>query len=348
MIECDGLYEDGRTSRSQAGHLQQSANAVQITLDDDQPPIEVPLAALRVSDRLGTLPRRISLGEGRAFVTPDHAAADQLRLRSQGDGLTTKLHLVERRLSVVLVSLALFVGLLAGVLFWGTPAAARVLAQRIPQATVDAIGSHWLTTMDQLHFSPSTLPSDRQDELRSHLRSFDDYPATIAFRKGGKTIGANAFALPGRIVVLSDELIALAQDDNEILSVYLHEVGHLRGRHSEAMIIQGSIWLIILTFVTGDISGVADVLYVLPSTISQFAFSRRFEREADAFAVTALNSRGLSAEPLAALLKRLTIKTPEASGDSLLRYLSTHPATDARIFEIRAQDGSREQADSGP
>lgn len=136
-------------------------------------------------------------------MTQDHAAADLLQRQSRGDGLTTKLHLLERRLSVVLLSLVLIVSLLAGVLLWGVPAAARTLAERIPQPTVDAVGGQWLTTLDQLHFSPSTLSSERQAALRSHPRRFDDYPVAIAFRKGGATVGANALALPGRIVVLT-------------------------------------------------------------------------------------------------------------------------------------------------
>ncbi len=48
----------------------------------------------------------------------------------------------------------------------------------------------------------------------------------------GRAVGANAFALPSGIVVMTDELVELAKTDDELVAVLAHEIGHVRGRHA--------------------------------------------------------------------------------------------------------------------
>ncbi len=53
---------------------------------------------------------------------------------------------------------------------------------------------------------------------------------TVEFR-ASPIIGANAFALPGGIVIVTDQLMQLAEHDDEILAVLAHEIGHVKHRH---------------------------------------------------------------------------------------------------------------------
>ena len=39
-------------------------------------------------------------------------------------------------------------------------------------------------------------------------------------------------ALPGGTVILTDQLVALAKNDDEIAGVLAHEIGHVKHRHS--------------------------------------------------------------------------------------------------------------------
>ena len=41
-----------------------------------------------------------------------------------------------------------------------------------------------------------------------------------------------ALALPGGIIVVTDDMVNLAANDPELLAVLAHEMGHLRGRHA--------------------------------------------------------------------------------------------------------------------
>jgi Zn-dependent protease with chaperone function len=87
----------------------------------------------------------------------------------------------------------------------------------------------------------SKLPLERQQSL---TQQFEDlvllaqelnYPhidnMQLLFRDGG-SVGANAFALPGGTVIATDQFIQLSENDDEIIAVLAHEIGHVRHQHS--------------------------------------------------------------------------------------------------------------------
>ncbi len=72
----------------------------------------------------------------------------------------------------------------------------------------------------------------------------------------------------------------------------------------------------------------------LPTLLLETGYSRRFEREADAFAARYAALRGWGTEPLERILTRLAGET-----GSVPTFLSTHPATPARLEALRAAGG---------
>ena len=92
--------------------------------------------------------------------------------------------------------------------------------------------------------SPTTLTHERQIKLRADFDTFlkaagDTTPYQIEFR-AMKGQGANAFALPSGTIVISDELVLLAEDDREIVAVLAHECAHVRHRHVLRAVLQNS------------------------------------------------------------------------------------------------------------
>ena len=71
---------------------------------------------------------------------------------------------------------------------------------------------------------------------------------------------ANAFALPSGIVVLTDELEALAQHDDELSAVFAHEIGHVVHRHSMRMVIQHSASALLMLGLLGDVNSATSVV----------------------------------------------------------------------------------------
>ena len=356
-FEIEGHYQDGVRSRSSSARLEVHERGARLIAAD----IELELAPreLHLSDRIGDTPRRIEWGEAGVFITADNAGADRLQRLLPGGTLGRVAFGLESNVLLAIASLLVVGVLLGATLFWGVPAGARYLAQQIPEGLGERAAEEVLDVLDEVHLEPSELSETRQASLKSYLLSKDAYPRRIEFRKAGEEIGANAFALPGGYVVITDELVELAEQDDEVLAVYLHEVGHARGRHAETGVLQSSAWLVLLTLLTGDINGVTEVVFAVPVLLSELAFSREMEREADDYAIERLQALGLDPELLAVVLERISqpragcdaaeenCEEPEAevSADSedhsgvkwkILEYLSSHPATAERLARIRA------------
>jgi len=237
---------------------------------------------------------------------------------------------LERRWSVAVAALAISVLAVWVTLASGVPALATRAAAIIPAAVDAQIGAGGLTLLDQRVFAASELPAARQGELR---RAFDEMardlavqgPLRLEFRHGGEA-GANAFALPAGIVVVTDELVQLAQHDDELRAVFAHEIGHVVNRHSMRMLLQNSTSALLMLVLVGDLNVAGSLVASIPTVLVHAAHSRDFEREADRYAREWMRSADIPIARLGDLLARLDAQEPR-SGWS---YLSTHPRTEER------------------
>ena len=274
---------------------------------------------------------------------------------------------IERIWPLAVLGLVFVALVYAAVLIFGVPAAAKRVALNLPDSVLETAAEQGMTAIDGIYVNPSELTEQRQQELREYLRSFEDTGKPILFRAGGDDLGANAFALVGGYIIFTDELIELAEDDREVLGIYLHEVGHARSRHAETAILQNASWLVLLTLMTGDVAGVSSYISSLPLIIGQLAFSRELETDADTYAIDALLSHGVDPEFLATILEKLMTAGHKHDGDDSAEapvghvgetevsadaddveltlddeesgwsnYLSSHPAPSDRIDRLRA------------
>jgi Zn-dependent protease with chaperone function len=156
--------------------------------------------------------------------------------------------------------------------------------------------------------------------------------AGLNFRDGG-FIGANAFALPGGAIVMTDALVEALGDDDHIAAVLSHELGHVHYRHGARLILQASITALASAAVLGDVSSVASLAATIPTVMLHTSYTRDFERESDRFAFALLRQTGRSprlfGESLAALEKSRG-NEPGKSGRQT-GYLSSHPPTEERM-----------------
>jgi Zn-dependent protease with chaperone function len=311
----------------------------------------------RVQPRVGSLPVRIALPDGAILLADADAVAAALPL-PRAAGLA---HRLESHLGVVLASIAGVV--VAGWFGYrdGVPWLAGKLADHIPPALESQIAEEGMKNLDRVVLRPTAMDAGRQARLRAAFAKLEAgldpaaRNAHLEFRDGG-WIGANAFAIPGGAVVLTDQLAALL-DDEHILAVLAHELGHLHYRHGTRNLLQDSIVGLGSMALFGDATSVSHVAAALPTMLLHTGYSRDFEREADAFAFGLLKRTGRSprllGEALASLEKARNrpaaasaeCKVPGAPRDeerprypdsSGLGYLSTHPATEERIRAAEA------------
>ncbi len=140
--------------------------------------------------------------------------------------------------------------------------------------------------------------------------------------------GANAFALPSGRIYVSTGLLALTRNIDELTAVLAHEMGHVQAHHALRLSLRIGGSSAAFGFLLGDFTGSAAV-FAIGQALMGTAFSREFEREADALSVPIMQKLGVSPQVLAQMLARL--EGDERSGG----ILATHPVTSERLAFLR-------------
>jgi predicted Zn-dependent protease len=234
---------------------------------------------------------------------------------------------------------ALIVALLAGGYQYGLPAAANLVATNIPLETEQTLGEQALVWLDDSDwFQRSELDQETQDRIR---REFEDLYADLPYAqhyqlefRESKYIGANAFAMPGGTIVITDGMVDLAESDEEVLAILAHEIGHVELRHVMRHVLQDSAVAVAAATITGDAATLSVAVAGLPSVLAQAEYSRDFETEADDFAFQLLRDHEMSPEAFATVMERIEVDCECEPG--VLDFLSTHPITGERIERARA------------
>jgi Zn-dependent protease with chaperone function len=305
--------------------------------------LALPRFDIEASPRLANTARYIYFPQGQKLETEDNPAVDDLLKRFQRRPRLHLVHLLESRKRYILICLAAMAAILWGAGRYGVPAAARAIAHSLPATLVQKAGGQTLELLDRTAFRPSKLDEPTQNRLRARfeplIQSHADLRLRVLFRQGGR-LGANAFALPDGVIVFTDEMVELARHDDELLAVMAHEAGHVAARHGIQRIVQSSLLAFAIMAVTGDASGTSQVFLGLPVMLTELAYSREFEREADRYALDRLAPMGVPPRRFADLMRRLQReKSPEGANaeGGWRNYLSTHPGFEERLRVFEAQ-----------
>jgi Zn-dependent protease with chaperone function len=285
---------------------------------------------VRRSLRVANTPRWLYLPGGGACVTDDNDAVDRM---TRPGGYEKILHRWESHPAYAVLSIGLVIATLWLLVTQVVPVAAEAIARRIPVETEAALGRQTLEGMEEFLLQPSQLPEARQAGLRA---KFDQMvraagaatPYRLEFR-ASPVIGANAFALPAGIIVMTDGLVKSSVDDAEVLGVLAHELGHVHHRHTMRRLLEGSAIVLIIAAVTGDVASASSLAAGAPAALLQMKYSRDNEREADHYAIDMMRAAGLDPRHLAALLQRIEAQAPERFG-AVPDFLSSHPSTEER------------------
>ena len=313
---------------------------------------DFPLESVEVSSRLGSTPRYFTLPDGRKFETRDNDAVDALlreHSSSELHGWQSFLHRLESRMHYVLLSFVVVIVFSWGMLKYGLPAAAEGIAYALPQNIMQSATDTTLKLLDERYLEPSELDAATQQRLSERFAMMSrqveqGFNYQLLFRKGGEMLGANAFALPSGTIVVTDELVEIANNDEEVVAVLAHELGHVVHRHSLRQVLQNSALTLIITYTTGDASS---LFVALPILFVELGYSRRFEHEADQYAYDYLQQQQIPLVSFANILegieashfeRREKKEKDEEEGSrvvDIFEYLSTHPPTEERVRRFR-------------
>ena len=327
MTRFAGDFFDGLTSR--AHRVTASLEAGHLRIEGEDIALSFPLDEIEVAPPVGAARGVVHLPDARELHSADLVALAELARATQTNRPERWARHLESRLGHALAALLVSVLVMFAGLRWGVPAMALLASHTLPAVVDRSIGEESLSLMEKISLSPSKLPAARQQSLAQQLAAqcaAQTCPPYQLLFRDSPLFGANAMALPGGAVVVTDALVKLSQHDEEVLAVIAHELGHVKHRHSLRLALQSIGAGAILVAITGDIGSVTDIAAGLPSLLLQNGYSRDMEREADAYALTWLNSACIPPTRFADILGRLD---ENASGKTGL--LDSHPGTAERI-----------------
>jgi Zn-dependent protease with chaperone function len=341
MISFQATYFDGRSSR---------AHAVVVTVSEGKCHIagqgldlaDVPLADCRISPPLGHTPRVINLPDGSLCTTSDLNAVARIEKEYRINRGMRMVKLLESRWRIIACCLAVLVALVAGFSCYGIPALAERLAFSLPDKVVAELSRRTVAVLDSRLLGRTDLSTGRMDQVTDLFnRVVAEVDTTfvyqLQFRKGGG-LGANAFALPSGQIIVTDELVAMAEKQEELAGVFAHEIAHVERRHGLRSILQNAGVFLLISAIAGDIASITSSAASLPTLLLQTGYSRRFEKEADAAAADYFIRKNESTGPFQDILRRMSKDRPQMAGESLL---STHPVTDSRIRFLQDCESGR-------
>ncbi len=341
-MKTAGDYYDGKSSTRHSVTLGISGDHLQISGAGIE--ASWPLAEVRIAEPLATIKRSIYLPDDGKCDFESTDFAHLLEQRQAKGGFFRSVHRWENSFKLASAALVLTVALVLGFIQFGIPLLAEQAAYAIPPGTETTLGEETLKILDRAMFEPTELDVAQQSELEQLfaqvVTSLDatERPYRLELRSSPR-IGANAFALPGGTVVMTDELIDMAVSDEEIAAVLAHEVGHVRHRHAMRQVIQNSAVALVVATLTGDLFSATSMAAALPTMLVDARFSRDMELQADDVALEYLLQQGKSVDHFTAILTSMEQAYAEKNGSKeggnrAVNYFSSHPATKERIERL--------------
>ena len=297
---------DGQSPRAQVCELCIDGNELVIALESGER--RYPLKQVRWAERRAHGQRQSELPDGSLIQHADAGEWDAWRHASgQREGAVVGWMQSWRATLVAMGASVVFLG---AAWIWGVPWLSQTLAQQVPQSLEARLGEQAMQQLDRVFLKPSALPVQQQQTLRDRFTSAvqrahpqgDAPPWKLSFHQS-KALGANAFALPGGQIVITDDLVKLLADQPDALvGVLAHELGHVHHRHGLDMVVRASLISALVGVVLGDASG---FIATVPATLATQAYSRDAERESDAFAARLLHDSGVSPSVMVAFFERI-------------------------------------------
>lgn len=238
------------------------------------------------------------------------------------------------------------------------PAAAYASVAYFPDSIAASMGEQTLYILDKTQLDESELSLEQQQTVTQlwqqiiHQLDLPEHKFRLHFRQSN--LGANAMALPGGSIIVTDDIVTLMADNPDaLLAILLHEVGHIKHQHSLKRVAQTTATTMLFALMFGEFEGAGELILGVGTGLLQSSFSRDMEREADEFSHQNLPKFGITPTAFAdAMVLLLAAHTHEKESDSpekknmkdtlshWLNYLSSHPETQERINSARNAKGN--------
>ncbi len=335
MIKVEAYYYDGKSSQRLAVTVNFHLSG-QVIIEGESIRHESHMEDIDIAPRLGNTPRSLFLKNGIKLETTDNDAMDKVEHYFSQNIYHAVLHKLEKNYHYVTVSVLLTICFIWITIEFGLPYTAKKVAENMPMKIERQIGQQGLEALDDWLLSDSQISQQQQQHLINRFQTLlieiqPHYSYQLEIRHS-KKLGANALALPGGIIIVTDSLIKLAENDEQILAVLAHEMGHIEFQHGLRSLLQNSFSALFMAAVLGDISSISSLSVTLPTALLESRYSRKFELQADQYASQLLAQQNIAIGQFISILSRLQ---NEHRDEDEFDYLSSHPAMNKRINKLQ-------------
>ncbi len=332
-----GYYLDGRSAQRREASVRLAASGLEIALGDGTR-LWWPLREVRQTQGFYA-GEQIRLERGAPFaeilLIEDSAFLGALRATAPGFG--RRFHNPGLRRSRVLLTIgAALASLAAGAVLyvWGIPAAAGVLAARVPVSWEERLGQ---AAVEQITAAKRRCVDPAREEAIAAItkRLLEPLPRvkyTIrVIVVDDATI--NAFAVPGGQVVLLRGLVERTRSPEELAGVVAHELQHVLQRHATRLLLQHASTGLLLVAISGDITGAMAYGIESARVLGSLRYSRQIESEADTEGLKMLLAADVDPRGMIAFFE--SMRAMEGGAPSAARYLTSHPLAAERVEALK-------------
>ncbi len=219
-----------------------------------------------------------------------------------------------------------------GIFTWGIPWLTGPITEAIPLSWETQLGQfvqQEFTAKEPLCQHPE-LTQAIDSIMGTLTKPLEDLPYTFHVTVVDSSV-VNAMAAPGGYLIVYRGLLQDTDTPEEFAGVLAHEIQHVLLRHGMRLIVQHVSMAFIIAALSGDVSGIASYGLQSAQMLQTLSYSRDAENQADEQGLNLLEQAGVNPHGMLTFFTKLG---KERSGDSLFRYLSTHPGTEDRLSHL--------------
>jgi len=332
-----GYYFDGRTAARRQASVRLAASGLEVALADGTR-LWWPLRDVRQTQGFYA-GEQIRLERGAPFpevlLVDDSAFLGALRATAPGFG--RRFHNPGWRRSRVLLTIGAAlasIGAGAALYVWGIPAAAGVLAARVPVSWEERLGQ---AAVEHITASKRRCVDPQREEaigaiVNRLLEPQPRVPYTLRVIVVDD-MRINAFAVPGGQVVLLRGLVESARSPEELAGVLAHELQHVLQRHTTRLLLQHASTGLLLVAISGDLTGAMAYGIESARLLGTLRYSRQLETEADVGGLRMLLAADIDPRGMIAFFE--TMQDQDRRAPTATRYLTSHPLAAERLETLK-------------
>jgi predicted Zn-dependent protease len=152
----------------------------------------------------------------------------------------------------------------------------------------------------------------------------------------------NAFAVPGGYVFVFSGLLARVRNDDELVGVLAHEIGHVHAHHIVRQQTEGQVWsaAALLGALLSVVHPVIGAGAIAAAQTAQLKYSRDFEQEADYLGLRFARQAGYDPHALGTFFKEL-LAEQRLNPAGVPPYMLSHPLTETRVANVETTIASQ-------